>query len=150
MSLSPDTIQLLTSLAPFLMPAVLLLASAVVSRLITLAQTHLGMQFTATQVQALHDAATTAAGNAMAMITRGAIAPTDVHAGSVAIIRLAAQARAAVPDAADSIGVTVPDLAHIIVGKVGALMSADNTIPTVPAPAPVAVTPSTQETSVHA
>ena len=143
MTLSPDTVQLLQATAPFTTPLAILLASWVASRLITLAQVHLGMKFTAAQVQTLHDAAATAAGNAMTLLSRGVITPADIHVTSLPIMRLAGQARAAVPNAADHVGVTLPDLAHIIVGRVGAMISADPTIPTLPPPL-------TQETSTHA
>lgn len=97
------------------------------------------MDFTDQQVQRVHEAADTAAGVVNMMLARGAMSVHEVHTDNPDVIALAATALNAVPKASDALGLTVPDVAHMIVGRVGKAM--DVSAKVVPATAPTAPVP---------
>ena len=95
---------------------------------------HLKVNLTAAQVQTVHDAADTAAGVLITQLARGEIQLEHLHIDSPAVLAVAQVAVNAVPQATDALHVTIPDMAHIIVGRVGQAIAADPTTPTVGTP----------------
>jgi hypothetical protein len=118
------------------------LAPVFANYLIQVLHARFKLDLTAAQVKTIHDAADTAAGVLVAQMARGEVSLEHLHIDSPAVLAVAQIARNAVPDAADKMGVTIPDLAHIIVGRVGQAIAQDPTTTTVapakPAPAVVA------------
>lgn len=92
------------------------------------------IDLTAAQVATVHDAAETAAGVLITQLARGEVQLEHLHVDSPAVIAVAQVALNAVPDAAGKLNVTIPDLAHMIVGRVGHAISSDPTTPTVGTP----------------
>jgi hypothetical protein len=122
--------------AIFAVPAATYIADGAVSVM----RTRMHMQVSDTQVKAVHDAAQTAAGIAVHMLASGKLTVAELHAESPAILALAGEAVNAVPESSDAQGVLIADMARLITGKVGAMVSADPTIPGVKAP-PAPATP---------
>lgn len=81
------------------------------------AKTHI--QLTQAQQDTVRGAVATAAGAVDNLVSRGLMGVHDVHIDNPRVRALATTALNAVPDAAASFGLTVPDVAHMIVGKVG-------------------------------
>ena len=92
------------------------------------------VDLTAAQVATVHDAADTAAGVLITQLARGEIQLEHLHVDNPAVIAAAQVAINAVPEAAGKLNVTIPDLAQIIVGRVGHAIAADPTTPTVGTP----------------
>lgn len=125
---------------------VLAFATFVANKLVLVLRDRLKVQLTDQQVKTLHDAADTAAGVGMTMLSRGVITLSELHVNDPTIVGLASVAVNAVSAAADAKGVKVPDMATIVVGRIGKLISADRTIPTLPAVV-ATPTPANQDTS---
>ena len=99
---------------------------------IKLMRDRLHVQLSEKQVAAIHDAATTAAGIATAMLASGKLTVAELHTQAPALRELARDAINSVPDSTDAQGVMVSDMVRLVVGRVGHMISADPTIPTVP------------------
>lgn len=87
------------------------------------AKTH--MQLTQAQQDTVHAAVATAAGAVDNLVSRGLMGVHDVHVDNPRVREFAAKALNAVPQAAAAFNLTVPDVAHMIVGKVGQVISPD-------------------------
>jgi hypothetical protein len=136
------------NLAPVLGPVVQLativvagVAPLLANKAIAAFEKRTGIHLNQAQVQAVHDAADTAAGVVQTMLARGELQLDHLHVDNPQIAALAATALNAVPAASDAVGVTVPDVAHMILGRVGKLLSADPTVQTVPATTTVVAVP---------
>jgi hypothetical protein len=141
MTFSPATISFIQTCISLTSPLWLAAFVWLGTKAYSVADKWLGMKFTATQSQTVHDAARTAAGHFVALLASGAAHLSDVHTANPVIIALAAAARMAIPDAADHMDTQIEDMVRLVVGQIGAMISADNTIPTIPAPTLAAVTP---------
>ena len=85
----------------------------------------------------VQDAVSTASGKILVLLAAGKLTLPDVMASHPALATAEAAALARVPDAADALGgVTAETMAALIVGAVGRALSADPTVPTLPALAP--------------
>lgn len=115
------------------------LAVPMTMRAVAVVEKRFNLTLTAQQQQTVHEAAGTAAGAVANLLSRNLMGIHDVHIDNPYVRQLAAQALNAVPQAAASFGLTVPDVAHMIVGKVGTLLALDPTTVTVPPPAAPAV-----------
>lgn len=104
------------------------------NKAIQVARDRLHIQFSDKQVKAIHDAATTAAGIATAMLASGKLTAAELHTQSPALRELAKDAVNAVPDASSAQGVMIADMTRLVVGRVGQMISADPTVPTIPLP----------------
>lgn len=130
--MSPEMTSLVQVSLGALTPAVLGFAAFVANKLVSVLHDRFKVQFTDQQVKALHDAADTAAGIAVTMLSRGVIGPDALHPNDKTIIALAANAVNAVATASGAQNTTVMDMAQIVVGRIGTLISADPTIQTIP------------------
>jgi hypothetical protein len=113
--LSPDEMTLLSVLAPTLVTAGI---TWVVNKAVGVMRDRLHMDLDAADVKALHDAADTAAGILMGKLARGDLTAADMHAGHTAVIATAADARNAVPDAADGMNVDVASMVRMVLGRI--------------------------------
>ena len=136
MTLSPDEVTLISTLAPTLVAAVV---TWVASEAVSLMRDKFHMTISNAQARTVHDAVNTAAGVVMSQLSRGVLTPADLHAGHPAVIAAAAAARQAVPDAADAMNVTVEDMVRMVVGRLGHeanYLPAPSTTTTVVSPTP--------------
>lgn len=111
---------------------VLGVAPLLTNKALNVVQKYLHVQFTSQQIQAVHDATDTAAGVINTMLTRGEMHLDDVHITNDTVRSLTRTAMQAVPTAVAATGVDAPYVAHMIVGRVGKLLSADPTVETLP------------------
>lgn len=122
-------------LAPLVQPLVnvlglviLGLAGVLATKAVSVLNARFHLQLSAQQAQTIHDAADTAAGVLTHAIYSGAMSVQDVHISNPVVYDMAQTAMKAVPQAIAATGVSQADLAHIIVGRVGAMISADPTM----------------------
>ena len=116
MDLSQTDVNLLSTLVT---PLVLAVAAWVANKIVDVMRDKLHMDLDAADVKAIHDAADTAAGGLLAQVAQGKISLNDIHAGHEAVIAASANARQAVPDAADNMSVEVADMVRMVLGRVG-------------------------------
>lgn len=129
---------LMQLLLAFATPVIAGIATLIAGKLVLVLRDRFHIECTNQQVKAVHDAADTAAGVITADLYSGAMTVQDVHISNPQVRDLAQIAANMVPKAAAALGVSPTDLAHIIVGRVGKMMSADPTMnPTVTAASPL-------------
>ncbi len=116
MSLSPEEVSLLSTIAPTLVAAGV---AWVANKAVEIMRDRLHMHLDEADAKAVHDAADTAAGVILSQLSRGTMTTADVHAGHPAVIAAAASAREAVPDAADAMNVEVADMVRMVLGRLG-------------------------------
>lgn len=141
MTTAVEWIQLAGDVAPLVAVPV---AGWIANAAVRVMRNRLHIQFSDKQVAAIHAAASTAAGIATAMLASGKLTMDELHTQAPALRELARDAINAVPDSTDAQSVMVSDMARLIVGRIGQMISADPTIPTVPPQ------PTTQKDPTHA
>ena len=110
------------------------LAPVFANYLIQVLHNRFKLDLTAAQDATVRKACLTGAGVLLTQLTRGAIQLEHLHVDDPNVIAAAQVAINAVPDAAGAFNLTIPDLAHMIVGQVGQVLGADPTTPTVGTP----------------